>query len=256
MKLSKLGYLIQTFLLTFITVMFFIGGAESKDKFIVALSFTVISLLFFLFGSFKWKQEAKNALVATSDALKTFLGYFKFIFLGHLFLLWILFILFCSATPIFDKLLGIKLPAFIVPIIGNVSYLLLVVSVIVCIAYKRYGQVAMGSALYALIQLMNIATKYFSAKELSDFSVINFLIFWTIFGIFSMYAKNEAPVEKVKVAKEKKTKKSKKDIEKDAENEAIEAKNAEVVEKLVKQKESEKQSDTTTTENTGENPEV
>ena len=104
-------------------------------------------------------------------------------------------------------------------------------SAFVSILGGSYKQVASGSAIFAIIQLLTLAITFFSTKQFVAVNAINFIVFWSLFNIFSVYSKDSEPTE---VEKVKTPKTSKKKLTKEEE---YRGSNAKAVEKFIENKE-------------------
>ena len=143
-----------------------------------------------------------------------------------------------ALIPFITTITKLPIPTFISPVLLNIATLFFVMSAFVSILGGSYKQVASGSAIFAIIQLLTLAITFFSTKQFVAVNAINFIVFWSLFNIFSVYSKDSEPTEVEKV-KTPKTSKKKKDPKKKLtkEEEDIEAQNAKAVEKFIENKE-------------------
>ena len=248
MKINKLGYLISAGLFALIGVFSKLTGkggsegatkvAENKDYFIVCLALAVVSLLFFLLFNVKWKQESKDALTKAGENGKQFIKVIPLSFLWNLSFIWVITIAISALIPFITTITKLPIPTFISPVLLNIATLFFIMSAFVSILGGSYKQVASGSAIFAIIQLLTLAITFFSTKQFVAVNAINFIVFWSLFNIFSVYSKDSEPTEVEKV-KTPKTSKKKKDPKKKLtkEEEDIEAQNAKAVEKFIENKE-------------------
>jgi len=146
--------------------------------------------------------------------------------IGNLYFLWVILLIVPVLNPIIGKFL--PLPGFAMPILSGVAMLFFILSTFATLANGKYGKVAIGSLVFALLQLASSFVNFLGTRTMPVESMVNFLVFWTLFNLFSVYSKSSAPIEKEKAPKATKVK-SKKPTKKaklDEESEKIEEKNA------------------------------
>lgn len=205
LKTKKVGYLAAAVVLIVIGLISKIFGSgagadaaqaaqttSSADNFIPCILLGLVSVLLFFLMNVKFDQEAKEAITDISEKGKIFSKKLPLSFIGNLSFTWVIIVVAAQLLQVVSKIASLPIPPFVLSLLTNIGILFFMISAF----YNAFGgnikQLGLSSAIFAILQLLEFCVTFFTKNRQVVFAnIINFLVFWTLFNIASVYSKSK-----------------------------------------------------------------